>query len=128
MNFAYSLIMGLLAGNINIVRIPSKNFKQVDVFIEVLNKLKEKTTFKEVLNKIILVHYKREKEVTDYLSSICSNRVIWGGDNTIAEIRKSILPARAYDVTFSDRYSFSILDITQNRSHFKGIGAGGSKN
>lgn len=113
MNFAYSLIMGLLAGNINIVRIPSKKFKQVDVFIEVLNKFKDENVFIEVLKKIILIHYNREKIVTDYLSSICSNRVIWGGNNTISEIRKSILPARSYDITFSDRYSFSILGITE---------------
>ena len=30
-NFAYSLIFGLLNGNSNIVRVPSKKFKQIDI-------------------------------------------------------------------------------------------------
>ena len=30
-NFAYSLVSGLLAGNLNVVRVPSKNFEQIDI-------------------------------------------------------------------------------------------------
>jgi hypothetical protein len=61
--------------------------------------------------KLILVKYERNKMITDFFSSICANRVIWGGDNTITEIRKSPLPARSFDITFSDRYSLCILEI-----------------
>ena len=37
-------------------------------------------------------------------------RVIWGGDSTIGEIRKSELPARAGEITFGDRYSLCVID------------------
>jgi hypothetical protein len=37
-------------------------------------------------------------------------RVIWGGDETIAQIRKSSIPARSFDVTFADRYSICVIN------------------
>ena len=33
-NFAYSLICGLLSGNNNIVRLPGKQFRQVDLIVD----------------------------------------------------------------------------------------------
>ena len=38
-NFFYSLIFGLINGNSNIVKVPSKNFEQIDIICKVLNKL-----------------------------------------------------------------------------------------
>lgn len=38
-------------------------------------------------------------------------RVIWGGDATIAEIRKSSLPPRATEITFADRFSLAVMDV-----------------
>lgn len=111
LNFAYSLLMGMLAGNINVVRLPSKKFEQVEIFLEILNTLHQIKKFHDILSKIILVKYERNKELNDFFSGICANRVIWGGDLTINEIRKSPLSARSYDITFSDRYSMCILDI-----------------
>ena len=111
LNFAYSLLMGMLAGNINIVRLPSKKFKQIDIFLDILCSLKDKEHFNKILSKIILLRYERNKEITDFFSSICNNRVIWGGDNSINEIRKSSISAKSYDITFSDRYSICVLDV-----------------
>ena len=37
---------------------------------------------------ITIIRYENEDDTTKYLSSICDLRVIWGGDKTIAEIRK----------------------------------------
>ena len=41
-NFAYSMVFGLLSGNNNIVRVPSKNFIQVKILCEILKKLSKK--------------------------------------------------------------------------------------
>ena len=38
-NFFYSLIFGLINGNSNIVKVPSKNFEQIDIICKVLKKL-----------------------------------------------------------------------------------------
>ena len=40
-NFGYSLVAGLLAGNANIVRVSSKQFPQVDLIIKHLHELME---------------------------------------------------------------------------------------
>ena len=38
MNFCYSLTFGLLSGNSNIVRLPSRNFIQIKIFNQILKK------------------------------------------------------------------------------------------
>ena len=41
-NFAYSLIFGLLTGNSNIVKVPSKNFYQIKLICGEINKILKK--------------------------------------------------------------------------------------
>ena len=69
-NFAYSLVAGLLSGNINIVRVPSKNFDQVQIIADAINEI-EKTN-KEIAKKIILVKYSNDnKSITkDFLNYV----------------------------------------------------------
>ena len=38
MNFAYSFAFGMLSGNFNIVRLPSKKFHQINIFINIIKK------------------------------------------------------------------------------------------
>ena len=109
-NFAYSLIAGLLSGNINIVRLPTKNFDQINIIISELQDIYNSNESKDVLNRIVLVKYERGGQETKYLSSIANMRVIWGGDDTIADIRKSQLLPRSTEITFADRYSICIID------------------
>lgn len=109
-NFGYSLITGLLSGNYNIVRISSKVFPQVDIVVKCIHKLANNISYSDVSSRIALVRYDRTSTATNYFSSLCNVRIIWGGDETIATIRKSLLPARSFDITFADRYSIAIVD------------------
>jgi hypothetical protein len=109
-NFAYSLVVGLLAGNANIVRVPSADFKQVYIIAEALDTLLSNPTHQSLHGHIRLVSYNRnEQDITASFSSVCDVRVIWGGDSTIENIRRNVLPARAFDVTFADRYSVCVI-------------------
>jgi len=106
-NFAYSLFAGLLTGNANVVRLPSKSFVQVDIICQALNQaLEQHTAIREL---ICLVNYGHEPEINNALSSMCHARLIWGGDKTIALIRQSPLSARAVDIAFADRYSIAVI-------------------
>lgn len=107
-NFAYSLVAGLLTGNANIVRVPSKDFPQVKLIVDAINKVLEQDQMIKPL--ILLVRYARDKELNDIFSSIADVRVVWGGDQTIAELRKSPLPPRSGEITFADRYSLAVID------------------
>lgn len=107
-NYAYSLFTGILCGNINIVRIPSKDFPQIIILNKIINAVLEK--YPEFAGYINLIRYERSTEVNDYLSNLCDVRIVWGGDSTIAELRKSRLKPRSTEVTFADRFSLSIID------------------
>jgi hypothetical protein len=109
-NFAYSLIAGLLSGNANVVRVPSKDFEQIRIIVDAIDALSNMDSHSDVSGRIILIRYSSEKEdITKKLSSICAVRVIWGGDQTIRKIRKHDLPPRSIELTFADRYSLCVI-------------------
>lgn len=107
-NFAYSLVAGLLNGNANVVRVPSKDFPQVSIIAEAFNGVLGQN---EAMRPYIqLVRYGRDKDINDLFSSIADVRVVWGGNQTIEELRKSPLPPRSGEITFADRYSLAVID------------------
>lgn len=105
-NFAYSLTVGLLSGNANIVRLPSKKYEQITLICDALSMALEET----IKPYISLIQYEPNQEITDYLSGACDTRIIWGGNETIATIRKSPMKPRGIEVTFADRYSICLID------------------
>lgn len=109
-NFGYSLVAGLLAGNNNIVRVSSKQFPQVDLVIKHLQELMDCGQHDEVVKRIVLIRYDRNSDASAFFSSICNIRVIWGGDATIQTIRQNAIPARSFDVCFADRYSIAAIN------------------
>ncbi len=109
-NFAYSLVFGLLAGNNNIVRVPSKNYDQVNIINNCLNKISKKKKFRKIKKSFFLIKYARNEEITKLISSKSDVRVIWGGDDTIRQIKSIPVPERALDIAFADRYSFSMIN------------------
>ena len=110
-NFVYSLIFGLLTGNSNVIKVPSKKFEQVSIICSLINKILKKKRFKKVKKLINIIRYEKENdEFTKFLSSICDVRIIWGGSKTIKEIRKFPLQDRSSELTFADRYSLCLLD------------------
>ncbi len=106
-NFAYSLVSGLLAGNMNVVRVSSKSFAQVDIIIKAMLKLLDERRHSDVASRFAIVRYERSSGWNDYFSSIANVRVVWGGDKTVEALRQSPLPPRSYEVCFADRYSIA---------------------
>lgn len=109
-NFAYSLIFGLITGNSNIVKVPSKKFDQINIICSSMNKILKKKKYKLIRKMISIVRYKDKDIYTKNFSLMCNARLIWGGNNSINNIRKFLLQERAIDITFADRYSFCIIN------------------
>jgi Acyl-CoA reductase (LuxC) len=109
LNFAYSLAYSMLAGNSNIVRLPTRNYPQMEIFIDLLSNILDDPNFLEVKNSILLVRYPINKETTDSLSALCDLRIIWGGDETISKVKESSIPIRSLDISFPNRFSASVL-------------------
>ena len=110
MNFAYSLLAALLAGNASVVKASSRDFEQVRITCEAMQALLTgpHAALRPYVN---VVAYARERqEITEVFSALCDVRVIWGGDETIRRVREAALAPRAFDVTFADRWSLLAID------------------
>jgi hypothetical protein len=104
-NFAFSLVFGLLAGNSNIVRVPAKEWPQVGIVCSAVRDLLATPEYGELRSLISMARYMRDDEITGYFSGRCDARVIWGGDDTVTSVRKIPIPPRSVELTFADRYS-----------------------
>lgn len=109
-NFAYSFAFGLLAGNANIVRVPSRDMAQIDIICAAIATLLADEAHAILRPMIGFVRYdSQDRATTERLSARCHGRLIWGGDRSIADIRAIPLPARSIEHTFADRYSLCAL-------------------
>ena len=107
-NFAFSYLFALLAGNANIVRLPSKDFPQIDALCTIIGRVIRK--YPEVEKRTAFVRYPRNSEITAAFCARADVRMIWGGDNTIAMVKALPASPRCVDVAFADRYSLALLD------------------
>lgn len=110
-NFAFSFVFSLLAGNGNIVRVPSRPFPQIDIVCAAIDAafadyplLRESNTF---------IRYAIDHETTTCFSASADCRILWGGDATVSSIRSLPAKPRCIDVSFPDRYSIAIMDVNR---------------
>ena len=109
-NFAFSFAFGLLSGNANIVRAPSKSFPQVDLICNEIKNLLLHKKYAEIQSMTAIVKYAQKDDLTEFFSANSNARLIWGGDETIRNIRALSTPERCIDIAFSDRYSFCVIE------------------
>lgn len=111
-NFAFSYAFSLLAGNSNVVRVPTKDFPQTGIVCRIINRLFDNTKYKNIADMTVFVKYQQDDEITGAFSANCNARIIWGGDQAINNIRKLTIPERSIEVAFADRYSFCVIDAS----------------
>ena len=110
-NFAYSLLFGVLSGNTNVIKVPSKKFPQIDLICKFINISLKK--YKKVRKMINIVRYQNNDEFTKSISSKCDGRLIWGGDKTINEIRKFPMKEISRDIAFANRNSICLMNSSE---------------
>lgn len=108
--FAVSLVYGLLSGNGNVVRLSDHEFEEVNILCAAINQILQMREFEQLRQYICVVRYGHDDSVTEYLSGICDARLIWGGDRTIRAIKRFAPPPRAVELCFADRDSFAVID------------------
>lgn len=109
-NFAFSFFFGILSGNSNIVRVPSKEFPQTEIICKAINQVLKNDSYTVIKDSTLLISYEKDKEITDFYSSICDARIIWGGDEAIRSIRQSPIKEKAIEIPFADRYSIAVFN------------------
>jgi hypothetical protein len=111
-NFAFSFAFGLLSGNANVVRVPSKSYPQIDIICAAIDKLFILEKYKKIESMNAFIRYEQNEKITSTYSANCNARIIWGGDISIKNIRKFAVSERCVDIAFSDRYSLSVIDVS----------------
>lgn len=107
--FIYSWILSLLSGNSNIIRVSQNIGPAIRAFFEVLQGILKAEEFLVIANRLLVLTYGHNDEITAKLSSYCNMRVIWGGDQAISNVRKIPLPARSNEIIFADRFSYAAI-------------------
>lgn len=109
-NFAYSFVAGLLSGNGNIVKVSSREFRQVDIILEKINRLFEREEYQDLAEQNAFVKFGHESPAGERFSKYADARVIWGGDDTVRKIKALGSRPRCVDICFSDRYSIALIN------------------
>ncbi len=108
--FVYSWFISLLVGNSNILRISNKENNQTDLLLNVITSILADKKYKSLQNRIAIIRYGHEDEITKQLSLMADTRVIWGGDKTIEHIRTIPIKSTTTELTFADKFSFAIIN------------------
>ena len=124
-NFAFSYVFSLLSGNVSIVRIPTKDYPQIEIISSIIFRIFENPEFVDIRNNTYFIRYEHNESITSQLSSISNARILWGSDKTVDELKSIKSPSRSLDISFSERYSFAVIDaqsiISANESELKRI-------
>lgn len=106
--FIYSWFFSLLAGNRNVVRISERPSGLVETICTILNEVIGGTAG-AIRHNTVMIRYGHDSRITAALSAVADVRVIWGGDETIDTVRTIAVSPRCKELTFADRYSWSIV-------------------
>lgn len=115
--FVYSWVCSLLVGNNNIVRTPSRSTEAVQQLLTVISELVSQPEFERIAQRNIIAHWSQESQVSAILSQQVRARMIWGGDDTVAKIRKLPTLPDCKDIAFTDKFSVSVLQLRDKPQH-----------
>ena len=108
--FMYSWALSLLAGNPNIVRITQTPGYQLELLLSIIGKVMNNSEFNNITGANTVITYPHDEEINAGLSAVADLRIIWGGDDTIRNIRRFPAKTTTRDIVFADKISFAIVN------------------
>ncbi|WP_459906876.1 acyl-CoA reductase [Caballeronia sp. HLA56] len=109
-NFAFSLAFGLLAGNVCVLRLPSKETEIARLLIDAISACLAQEKHAPLASAMLLVRYDHDDAINGFWMAQADARIVWGGDATVAHMRTLPGRPRAREVAFSDRYSLCAIE------------------
>ena len=106
--FVYSWVLSYLAGNANIVRLPSELSETTQWLLNtVIDVLREAND----LSSNLFCQYDYRSDISKTISTFADLRMVWGGDEKVKQA--SIYPVRpdGLSLGFSDRKSHSVIKV-----------------
>jgi len=112
----FSLVQSILCKNLNILRIPEKSIDTVIPILKELNNIKiehnnKKYNGSDIVKSLSVIYYPRDNtKANEMLSKNADAKLIWGGKESVKQIRN--LPAKEHceDIIFGPKYSFGVFD------------------
>ncbi|GAB3865813.1 acyl-CoA reductase [Dactylosporangium cerinum] len=108
--FVYSWALSALAGNHNIVRVSARAAGAAQTVLEALNDVLA-VAHPAIAQTQRMITYDRDDAVTGALIGACDLRVLWGGDQSVNELRRHPIRPLARDLAFPDRSSFAAICV-----------------
>ncbi|WP_327007493.1 gamma-glutamyl phosphate reductase [Dactylosporangium sp. NBC_01737] len=109
--FVYSWALSALAGNHNIVRVSARAAGAAQTVLEALNDVLA-DAHPAIAQTQRMITYDRDDAITGALIGACDLRVLWGGDQSVNELRKHPIRPLTRDLAFPDRSSFAAISVT----------------
>lgn len=107
--FAYSLLLSLLLGNRNIVRLSRRDNPVQKEILSIFRELLQQREFAGLADHLLVVRYNHDEQITTALSDRCDCRVIWGGDQTVQQISALPLPPTSTEIKFANKWSMALI-------------------
>ncbi|MCL5029589.1 MAG: hypothetical protein M1480_11315 [Bacteroidetes bacterium] len=107
--FLYSWALSFLVGNINIVRVTQDINVQLDLLLSFIREIFKDEKWNPVSTRNIVLTYPRDEKINRFISLHSDVRVLWGGDETINSIRVLSSKPTTKDITFADKFSYSMI-------------------
>lgn len=108
--FVYSWALSALAGNINIVRVSERATSATQAVLKAMDDVLSEA-HPAIAETQRMVSYERDDAITGALSAACDVRVLWGGDQSVTDLRRFPVRPLTRDLAFPDRSSFAAISV-----------------
>lgn len=121
--FIYSLIISLLMGNKNVVRVSGKPSLQKDLIVQLINDVLLSPALTDISANFLIITYSHDDVTSRYISQKADVRMLWGGDKTVGYFSSLPIHPTSVDIKFVNKYSMAIIsakdinDLTAEELH-----------
>jgi len=105
--FVYSWALSYLCGNQNVVRVSSQQNEVLTRLLSVLSQLMRDDAELAASNRFCT--YEHNQLISETLSLWSTHRVLWGGDETVTQLRALPLSPHASERTFGSKFSYCVI-------------------
>ena len=113
MNLAFTMAIGIISGCENFIRIPEKDFPQINSLLKIMKKVLSYRNFRELKKSLCFIKYIKSDLKSSMLSKISDVRLIWGGDSTVKKFKEYDTKTKNVDLYFPNKISGSLINIDE---------------
>lgn len=113
MNLAFTMAIGIISGCENFIRIPEKNFPQINSLLKIIKRILSYKNFKKINKSLCFIKYEKSDLKSSMLSKISDVRLIWGGDTTVKKFKEYETKIKNVDLYFPNKVSGSLINLDE---------------